>query len=177
MKKHKTIFLFISMLCMVSFLSINVLAAKDSNGKVTVKVLTSNHDEEYFKNLELDDGSKISDYDYTIEYVVDKTRDPVLITYYFSSVAWITRDGVVSLSLDPTQELRDSSTLRDSGWNVLTNVFQNEPDWPKDASKLQTFHWQYDCHWSFANDKDYWNLEPSRTASSYLAVVLAGCNP
>jgi hypothetical protein len=37
--------------------------------------------------------------------------------------------------------------------------------------------WQYDCHYSFAPNKDYWNLEPHRTASSYLQVVLAACNP
>ncbi|MGL4760039.1 MAG: DUF2599 domain-containing protein [Sarcina sp.] len=38
-------------------------------------------------------------------------------------------------------------------------------------------HWQFNCHYSFAKNKDYWNIEPHRTASSYLDVIFSGCNP
>lgn len=169
-------------IALVGMIGIPVFASetKEDNPEVVVRVYANSHDEEYILNIPFDDGTVVGDYNYSIEYVTQKTRDPIYITYFFDYVGWITRDGVVSLSLDPSDDVRKNSSSRDSAWNILkdpTYGVGNDANWPTQSSNVQTLKWQYDCHWSFANSKDYWNLEPSRTASSYAAVVLAGCNP
>lgn len=152
----------------------------EEDAEVIVTVYVNNHDEDYILNIPFDDGTVVGDYDYSIEYIPHYTRDPIYLTYFFDYVGWITRDGVVSLSLDPTSDVRNNTSSRDSAWNILkdpTYGVGGSPKWPTATSNVKTFRWQYDCHWSFAKNKDYWNIEPSRTASNYAAVVLASCNP
>lgn len=168
-------------LCISMSLGISAFAIGDmEEPEVTVKVICNSFDEEYIKNIEFDDGTKVSDYNYTIQYMPQLTRDPSYILYYFNSAMWITRDGLVSLSLNPTQRVRDSSTLRESGWNLLKNPTYGQgsnPNWPKLQANANCFYWQYICHWEYANTKEYWNIEPSRTANSYVGVVATACNP
>ncbi len=155
-----------------------------SDTKVTVQVYVNNYGEDFIKNIAFDDGTTVGDYDYTIEYVNNIGRDSYYIPEYFEYCAWISRevsDGHnISLSLYPKAALRASDIMRDKGWNVLSDPYGGAAGssyWPTDAQKLQTFHWQYNCHYQHANDKVYWNIEPSRLANSYFAVVLSGCNP
>lgn len=148
--------------------------------EVIVEVYVNKNGEDFLRNIEFDDGTCVADYDYEIRYITPTTRDPMYITYYYDAAAWITRDGVVSLSLDPADRVRADSSLKDSAWYVISDPtygFGDHPQWPTAAANVQTFEWQFDCHFTFANDKDRWNLEPSRTASNYLTVVLNGCNP
>lgn len=161
-------------------LTSGLTVSAESIPEITVTVYANNYDEEYIESIELDDGTTVGDYEYSVEYITQKTRDPIYITYYFDFAGWITRDGVVSLSLDPADIVRSDSSLWLPAWNILkdpTYGVGRNSNWPTDSTQVQTLKWQYDCHCTFANDKDYWNLEPSRTAGSYLAVVLAACNP
>lgn len=87
---------------------------------------------------------------------------------------------MISLSLDPVDAVRDIFTSMESAWTALEkpeNGVSTDANWPTDSANLQTLRRQYDCHWTFAKTKDYWNLDPGSTASSYLAVVMGECNP
>lgn len=155
-----------------------------SDTKVTVQVYVNNYGEDFIKNIEFDDGTTVGDYDYTIEYINNIGRDAYYIPEYFEYCAWISREDPdghnISLSLYPKAALRASDIMRNKGWNVLSDPYGGAAGssyWPTDTQKLKTFHWQYDCHYEHANDKVYWNIEPSRSANSFFSVVLAGCNP
>ncbi len=109
---------------------------------------------------------------------------PVPYTYilgdYFNYAAWITRDGMVSLSLDPVQDVRSNTSTAETAWGYLKDkeaVFGLNPNWPNTTDTQNCFYWQYKYHANYAPFKDRWNLEPHRTAGSYIAVVLAACNP
>ena len=164
-------------------------SAKADKSMVLVEVYINNNGEDYIKNIHFDDGTVVGDYNYSIKYVtpsislvsgIDTMYYSSPMAIYFDYAAWITRDGVVSLSLDPNSSVRASSTLKETAWNVVSSPtigLANSSDWPTETQKVKTFKWQYDCHFSFANNKDTWNIEPSRSAGNYLTVVLAGCNP
>lgn len=142
--------------------------------EVIVEVAINKHDEEFIAGIEFDDGTKVGDYNYVIRYI--PTPRSYALSRYFDYAAWITRDGVVSLSLDPNDTVRKSSSEKEIAWNCLASVengFAGSSWWYNETC----LKWQYDCHFSFAWFKDYWNLEPSRTASSYAEVVKAKCNP
>lgn len=155
-----------------------------SDAKVTVQVYVNNYDEEFIKNVEFDDGTIVGDYDYTIEYVNNISRDAYYIPEYFEYCAWISREDPnghnISLSLDPKLAVRYDATKKDAAWNALADPYGGAASnsyWPTNAQKLETFHWQYDCHFIGAKEKDCWNIEPTRTANSYLSVLAAKCNP
>lgn len=149
-----------------------------SKEEILVEVLYNEHDEKFILDAELDDGTKVKEYDYTISYRMEmkNTKGFYPIGDYFSYAAWITRDGVVSLSLTPKPNVRTNEDDKDMGWLCVaspTHGFASSPNWDNGT----VMEWQYDCHYHWANNKTYWNLEPHRTAGSYLAVVLAACNP
>lgn len=181
---RKSIFLML----VVFFLSMNANASialassNESNGndKVLVEIMINNNGDDFANHVIFDDGTKLSDYDYTVvykpmprNYVITSSYE---ITNYFDYAAWITRDGVISLSLDPKPEVREHGSIKNSAWDVLsssTKGFGSHKNW----KNTQVMKWQFDCHFQWAPFKDYWNLEPHRTASSYAEVVLNGCNP
>lgn len=179
MKKH--IIRFLLFLLIVNVGAVSAVYAYDNNADkdhILVQVYINNYDEEYIKNIELDDGSKIADYNYEIEYM------PVPYTYilgdYFNYAAWITRDDGICLSLDPVDDVRENALIAEKAWGYLEDDeagFGLNKNWPKTEETEQCFYWQYTCHAAYASQKDRWNLEPYRTADSYLAVVLALCNP
>lgn len=162
-----------------AFVSIFALSndtnTKNESGVIVVDVIKNDHDEEYIKNIVLDDGSKVGDHDYVINYSTKATRGTSLPSFYYA--AYITRDGVVSLSLDPVFNVRQNKTVANDAWNneILNpaNGIVNDYRW-KNAKVMK---WQYDCHGAWARDKEYWNLEPHRVANSYLYVELKRCNP
>lgn len=132
-------------------------------------------DEDFAENIVFEDGTRLSDYEYSVKYA-PVPRGFYPIADYFDYAAWITRDGVVSLSVDPNSSVRGNKSQKDSAWNVLsstTHGFGSSSNW----KNTKVIGWQFDCHYWFANSKDFWNLEPHRTASSYAGVVAAGCNP
>lgn len=98
---------------------------------------------------------------------------------YFSSFAWITRDGVKSLSLTPTSytlnapDPGEAAVRMIDSWNKLYAVHSSSSNWYNTGGMKD----QYECHYNFAKAKTPWNLEPSRPDVSYTATVAALCNP
>ena len=176
-KKISIIAMLLIAAILVGFAAPTVLAAETP--EVVVTVYANAHDEDYIKNIQFDDGTTVGDYNYVIEYAT-KTRDTSDLITYFDYVGWIDRDGVISLSLDPVDAVRNTYSSMQSAWTALEkpeNGVSTDANWPTESANLQTLRWQYDCHWTFAKTKDYWNLEPSRTANNYLAVIMGECNP
>ena len=171
-------------ICLTSYSQITLAfdnnATESDKDKIIVEVILNNKDEKSIENIQFDDGSYLKDYDYEIKYIYKLTRDPSYLSNYFNQVLWITRDGVISLSLDPVDKVRKSKKEKDTAWNILsgkTTGVAYSKYWPTDSQKEKTFKWQYDCHFYFAKDKEEWNLEPSREANNYLEVVSSKCNP
>lgn len=171
-----------AMLILCSVLVLFLVGSTPTNAtkkleKLEVEVLYNAYDEEYIKNVVLDDGTKVKDYDYTITYTSINnlnTFSTYPIENYFHYAAWITRNGVISLSLDPTKEVRQNLAVKNDAWNLLksrTDGFGSHPNWYNEE-KLK---WQFDCHFQFATFKDYWNLEPSSKSTSYADCVANGC--
>lgn len=168
----------LTMLLIVGLMGTSAYATTNSLSQdevVEVEILINTMDENFAENIIFDDGTKLSDYKYEVTYLA-KARVFNPLENYFSYAAWITRDGVVSLSLNPKTIVRNDRVQKDMAWTALAHPwhgFGSSTSWTSD----KTFKWQYDCHYSFAKGKTYWNIEPSRRASSYLNVVTAGCNP
>ena len=100
--------------------------------------------------------------------------------FYLSTSNWITRDGVISLSLRPIL----NSPLRTTSGNILLghalrayqlvySRFSSHYNWRNSTGMSHQFH----CHVQFAGDKTTWNLEPHRTETNYLVYLQHGCNP
>lgn len=83
----------------------------------------------------------------------------VTFSSFFKSGSWITRDGLISLSLMP----RDGGIGNegaDRTWNTVKTRFSSSSNW-KNTSVMQQ---QYNCHFWYGMIKTPWNLEPSRTS-------------
>lgn len=92
---------------------------------------------------------------------------------YFDSWSKITRDGILSFSLDPNNATRAWRASADEAFVAFKQNYYGDPDL-YNTSGLED---QYVCHFYFGNGKDYWNIEPSRPDVSYTATVAALCNP
>lgn len=99
---------------------------------------------------------------------------------YFSSFAWITRDGVLSLSLTHTTYIYDAPSQYEfearafDSWDKLYSIHStNTANW----SNTDGMYNQYFCHVAHAEDKNPWNLEPARADVGYLQTVFYLCNP
>lgn len=167
----------LSVLFVLCFINTNVYASNLQEKKevIEVEILVNLNDEDFAENIVFEDGTRLSDFEYSVKYV-PMTLETDSISNYFDFAAWITRDGVISLSIDPNDSVRTSRTEKDKAWKILSSTtegFGGSPNW----QNTKVMGWQYDCHFMFAKNKDYWNLEPHRTASSYIGVVAAACNP
>lgn len=87
------------------------------------------------------------------------------------SVAWVTRDGVRSLRVQPVEAARGwiTNTASEAMWHELVAAVP-KADTPGMRDQLV-------CHMQFAAGKQGWFLEPDRPAVGYAATVAAACNP
>ncbi|GAB6496499.1 hypothetical protein OA45_03070 [Bacillus sp. UMTAT18] len=99
---------------------------------------------------------------------------------YFSGAKWITRDGMISLSITHKPYLTSGKnnaevlSRRHDSWVKLKAVHSGNSKW-KNESGLKK---QYDCHHdTIGSKKNPWNIEPSRPNVSYPQTLLAACNP
>ena len=147
--------------------------------EIIVDVYVNNHDEDYVRNIVLDDGKRIGDHRYRINYVAQNISTYSLqyeLEYYFDYVAWITRADGISLSLDPKDSVRNNYTLADEAWETLSSPsygFALSSNWTNEES-LEN---QYYCHVQLARSKAYWNLEPWRPVVSWSTMLESLCNP
>lgn len=165
---------FFVMLFFISLASpVNALENENVDVIVEVVYLDQNTSTD---DLVLDDGSILSEYNYQIIY--PKLRINTTLGIYFNSVAWITRDGLLSLSLYPKTTVRNSITTKETAWNVLSNTNVGFGYDLRFSSNKATLKQQYDCHFfvPIANVKTYWNLEPSKPYTDLITLMLTGCN-
>jgi len=100
----------------------------------------------------------------------------------FKNVSWITRSGVVSLSIMPNSKLLSSTgsnanaakARADNAFALLKKKYDSSPQWRNTASLYAQFH----CHVLGAGKyKTPWNIEPSVTETNIAKLILAKCNP
>ncbi len=154
----------------------STLSAENSeNDPITIEVVLGDKDNIELENIKFSDGTTALDYDY--EIIQGKTLKSYALASYFDSAAWIDRGGVISLSLAPKDNVRGDRSVKNTAWSYVaspTHGFSSDYRW----KNTQVMKWQYDCHFDFARYKESWNLEPDRTADSYIfGVVLNSCNP
>ena len=95
---------------------------------------------------------------------------------YFSNITWITRDGVVSLSVTPKSP---GSIAKEESWQELIRYFQYHPFYTQETNptKFNSLRNQYLCHVDFARQfKTPWNIEPSKPDKGYWGFVSGLCN-
>lgn len=123
----------------------------------------------------------------TVEHVDEDVQYPVVIqprvsfTKYFSTDSgWITRDGVVSLSLYPSEYTQSLSALTslaalNESWGLVKEAFSGSSKWYNTDGMYD----QYLCHFYIAalTKKPTYNLEPSRPNVGLAATIAAQCNP
>lgn len=105
---------------------------------------------------------------------------PTKFSQYYSSSKWITRNGKVSLSLQPKKPAYQEppgmagAHLQKYRWEVVKNKHSKDSKWKNTASMKA----QLNCHADYPKKfKTPWNIEPWRTETNYHKVVLKGCNP
>lgn len=95
---------------------------------------------------------------------------------YFSSLSWITRSGVLSLSCSPKNPWTVSL---EGSWGEAVRFFQYHPMYTaiNNPSKYDSMYNQYKCHAEFARGiKTPWNIEPAKANKSYSDWMTSGCN-
>ncbi|MCT9819294.1 DUF2599 domain-containing protein [Microbacterium sp. W1N] len=92
---------------------------------------------------------------------------------FFQSGAWITRDGMLSLSLMP----RAGGIGNEGGtrtWTTVYNTFSGSPNWWNHSHNVTaSMSKQYNCHFRFGMVKTPWNLEPAKIAENVSTIT---CN-
>lgn len=135
------------------------------------------YDEEtkYFNPLYLDIE------DVTPYYIVPDDPGPggAFCYQYFSRIAWVTRNGVVSLALTPKV---DTVLYKSRNWESIYALFSDDSQWANSGNPDvdEVMEKQFACHYdgqSAIEPGDDWNLEPHRENYSYLTYLLNSCNP
>lgn len=110
-----------------------------------------------------------------------KSIDSYTYSDYFSSVSWITRDGVISLSVTPktnTPLITANGNIKMAhahrSYSLLKSKWSSSSKW-KNSGAMEA---QYHCHVMGAGKyKTPWNLEPHRTETSLTKTIAKACNP
>lgn len=144
---------------------------------IVIEVMVNSLGKDALLNIELEDGTTVSDHNVTFIENPQSRNSP--LTQHFHFVAWITRDGVISLSLDPVSAVRRttaSNMAAINAWNALAHTrtgMGSHPNWRNEGALRA----QFDCHVNYATNKDFWNLEPHRTSTNAIWTAIRGCNP
>lgn len=104
------------------------------------------------------------------------------LTDYFSDISWLMREEGISLSLTPTTLLLPEGSADANLWMarcihafaLVEEAYSADPNWDHPDSLKPQFH----CHAIYARqNKVPWNIEPYRTETSFLKIILAQGNP
>ena len=109
---------------------------------------------------------------------IKEARFVLLFGNLFSEIRWIEREGVKSLSIQPSDDFRILSknpdeAIKEFAWSQIYQTASQDPDWDNEESLRNQFF----CHWYFAGNKEVFNIEPSREVVSVGELLLNGCNP
>lgn len=138
-------------------------------------------------DLKVTDAKVISDDTIQLSVENNLTESTFVVlaakTYYYGDYftqtgKWITRDGVVSLSLYPSSTLLSGTTNEKAlkvadGWDKVVAVHSGNAKWKNKQGLKEQFY----CHYGYAPYKSPWNLEPSRKAVGMTETILKLCNP
>lgn len=109
--------------------------------------------------------------------------DPLWGTDLIQSAGWISRNGLVSLSLVPTGWNRFNAAFGPAiseGWNEALaktpSSIVNGRWYTRATANTTQMYWQYQCHQVLGFAKSEWNLEPSNYRPTYADYSLNGCN-
>lgn len=179
----KLIIVLFSLLIVVGLTS-PVYATNEKKPKATVEVLYS-ESLETLNDIQFDDGSYLSDYDYTLSfsrfdissYLSNYSASYLNLGDYFTTVAWITRSMGTTLSLVPKDNVRSSFSTAITAWNALSNVSFGFGGYTTFINNKNKFCNQYVCHFDLAGWKNDWNLDAWRPDVSIVLVYAALCNP
>ncbi len=181
MKKLAAVLLAVAMAASLVVPAAFAVSGNSGKDKVEVIVIVGSDAPEDIEKLRFDDGTCVGDYDYSIRYAETvSTRSPADLVEYFVYAYWMYRGDELCLAMNPRTNVRTDYDTKEKAWKMLedpSNGVASSDYWPKDAQKLKTFRWQYDCHYVGAMNEEEWNLEPHRTAGSFAAVLAAKCNP
>lgn len=160
-----------------------------NNGHVTVsKEKMDSYRNSYIETFGTDDGFDESEIQSHAQELMDMSLASNTSTYgrqmikkYFEKIQWITRNGVVSLSIYPTKEFSSGTyghsylfAMAEESWGIIVRNYSNNSKWKNTLSLKQ----QYKCHVIYArNAKVPWNIEPHRTETNFANVIKKGCNP
>lgn len=116
-----------------------------------------------------------------MSHSLDNAYSRQMIPKYFEKIRWITRNGVVSLSIYPTWAFSSKNygysyliAMAEESWGIIVRNYSSNSKWKNTLSLKQ----QYKCHVLYArNAKTPWNIEPHRTETNFKKVVYKGCNP
>ena len=89
---------------------------------------------------------------------------------FFNNIEWIERDGETALSINHKWY---SGFDVDNSFRIIEEAFSSDSRWDNPKS----LYAQYHCHVLFAPFKNPWNIEPHRTATSWLSMIMSKCNP
>ena len=91
---------------------------------------------------------------------------------WFSRGVWIARDGMWSLSLQPTWWAAAATPTRyyyaESAWATIPPQFSSSRHWTAYPTASKMMKEQFDCHVRYGTLKTPYNLEPSRTSISQI---------
>lgn len=93
---------------------------------------------------------------------------------YFDYYGKITRDGMLSFSLDPKNTVRILKSNASNAYSAFYDKYQDDDDFKKGPQSTENQYW---CHFNYAKIKDRWNLEPVRPVVSGSQMVVKLCNP
>ena len=187
----KRLKIFIKKLLVLAFVLVPITNANNFNAQenntlasdseiIIVEIILGFPSTDELEQLVLDDGTLLGDYNYTVIMNSNQLVGPLAydsLGNYFNYAAWIYRDEGVSPSLDPNDYVRAMSGWANNAWAALSHPqigfgsdyrFASNPNGMKD---------QYYCHWYYAAEKDYWNLEPWRPNVGFPVTVANWCNP
>ncbi len=104
------------------------------------------------------------------------------LTDYFSDISWLSREEGISLSFTPNEIMFPSQNKSANLWmarcihafELIEAEYSSDENWDNPDSLKPQFH----CHAIYARqNKVPWNIEPYRTETSFLKIVLASGNP
>ena len=98
---------------------------------------------------------------------------------YFSRVAWVTRNGIVSLALTPKVV---NVLEKNKNWDSIYASFSDDSQWVNSGNPDvdEVMEKQFACHFDgqvYIEAGDGWNLEPHRDNYSYTHYLANRCNP
>lgn len=100
--------------------------------------------------------------------------NPYNMNDYYDYYGKITRDGMLSFSIDPKNTVRTSKSKASTAYSAFYAKYRNDADFKKGPTSTENQYW---CHFNYAKYKDRWNLEPVRPVVSNTQMIAKLCNP